>query len=1129
MMQVADDISQITQKLGRLRKSIAVHFLIRGLLRVLLLLIGVALLLMTLEGFRYFSASVRQHILFFYCGFGLLFLLVLLILAGLIFYNRINAYSDENLARRIARRYPAVKDALLNALQLHRMILSAGREYSRDLIRNSLQRTVSHIQAYSFRDIVPVKETKSSLRNLAGLILLALILTISFGSYYQPSLDRLLHPRRDYEIPLPFQIRPTATPGDIFGGDSIRFSYRVDGRRPDFINFDIRFPDYTRTLPLTIDSAGMTGYGLSSIRDDIAVEAYVTSRSIFTPWQRISSGIDSIRVIDRPEILQLKATLEPPQYTGLAATEQESNNTEFRVLPGTAIDLTFRTNKPVKEARLHFESGKQLTPSINNTHIRERFTVTREDGFRLLVSDERGVLNREPIAYRIRIIPDAYPTVGILSPESDLELTEALEIPLGIRIGDDFGFSRIEIRYRLVKKYLPDESRTGRALFPLSDPGTAIQEIYHLWQIDSLSLSPEDVVEYWIEVYDNDRVNGPKSSRSRVLRARFPSLNDLFRQVDEKSDQIYAESEEVLTDMEATRESLAKISRELLKKENLKWEQKKHLEREIEKVREAGKRLSDLAERLDEVIEKSRENRLFDAETMQKYQQLQEAFQDIMTPELRAALEKLQQALEAMDPEKVKSALKQFQTTRDQFSRELDRMIQLFQRIKIEQSVDELVRRLEDLTLRQEHLNKSLERTDSKDKAKMRQLADEEDNIQRDSEIVDDIMQRTAAGMENFPIMPREQLQELHDEYRQSELSENLQNSRQSLEQGDRAKATRYSMEAGEQLQSFAEKMQALRDSMQQMAMDAVMADFNRTIRKTLQLSQVQETLQDKIKNTPRQSESLLDVAVEQHDVHRNLARITAELIELSRKTFGVPANVGKGLGQASGEMQRAIEQLEERNPVYAAQAADRATTALNLSALELMKAQQELQQSGSASGFENYLKQLQQMAGQQQGINEETQLLGVGSQGRQGALQRLAARQQQIRKSLQQLQEEIEQSSSSSRMGDLGGIARDMDEVIKDLQDNEILRRTIQRQQRILSRLLDAQKSIRTQSYKKERKSRTGEDVIRSAPDRLPADRGERRDILQERLEKALQNDYTRENEELIRRYFEALIKEGS
>jgi hypothetical protein len=226
--------------------------------------------------------------------------------------------------------------------------------------------------------------------------------------------------------------------------------------------------------------------------------------------------------------------------------------------------------------------------------------------------------------------------------------------------------------------------------------------------------------------------------------------------------------------------------------------------------------------------------------------------------------------------------------------------------------------------------------------------------------------------------------------------------------------------------------------------------------------------------------------------------------------------------------MRESISQMEERNPQKAAQLSSQATVALNITAMELMSAMNEIEQSGSPSAFENYLEQLQNMAGRQQGINDETQMLVLGSNPSQAAaMQRLAARQQQLKKSLEQLQKEIMESTKQSGSS-LEGIAKDMEEVIDDLKNNRILRETIERQQKILSRLLDTQKSLRTQGYEEKRKSRTGENIVRESPGSLPKSLGERQNYLQKNLEKALQEGYNKEYENIIRQYFELLSKEG-
>ena len=105
----------------------------------------------------------------------------------------------------------------------------------------------------------------------------------------------------------------------------------------------------------------------------------------------------------------------------------------------------------------------------------------------------------------------------------------------------------------------------------------------------------------------------------------------------------------------------------------------------------------------------------------------------------------------------------------------------------------------------------------------------------------------------------------------------------------------------------------------------------------------------------------------------------------------------------------------------------------------------QSMQQSGSASGYEQFLKMMQQMAGQQQGLNQKGMQLGLGQMAaaaQQQMMQQMLKKQKGIRKSLEQMMNEMRHSGQHG-MGDLSGIVQEMDEVIKDLQRKRFNRRT--------------------------------------------------------------------------------------
>ena len=138
----------------------------------------------------------------------------------------------------------------------------------------------------------------------------------------------------------------------------------------------------------------------------------------------------------------------------------------------------------------------------------------------------------------------------------------------------------------------------------------------------------------------------------------------------------------------------------------------------------------------------------------------------------------------------------------------------------------------------------------------------------------------------------------------------------------------------------------------------------------------------------------------------------------------------------------------------------------------------------------------------------------------------RLAAEQEALRKSMEQLGREY--GERSDVLGRLDQVGKEMAEVVEDLQQRKVSQRTINRQQQILQRLLDAQKSIKKQDYSRKRKAETAKKCLPINPGDLPPDLGERAIQIQRDLLKALKEGYTRDYQELIRKYFEALMKES-
>ena len=112
--------------------------------------------------------------------------------------------------------------------------------------------------------------------------------------------------------------------------------------------------------------------------------------------------------------------------------------------------------------------------------------------------------------------------------------------------------------------------------------------------------------------------------------------------------------------------------------------------------------------------------------------------------------------------------------------------------------------------------------------------------------------------------------------------------------------------------------------------------------------------------------------------------------------------------------------------------------------------------------------------------------------------------------------------------LGDLGKIAQEMREVQTDLAQSAVSPETMQKQDRILSRLLDAQRSARERDFEKRRRSESGRDVARPGPGPLDLTSQEGKNRLRRDLLKALEQGYARDYQELIKKYFDALEQQN-
>jgi hypothetical protein len=255
---------------------------------------------------------------------------------------------------------------------------------------------------------------------------------------------------------------------------------------------------------------------------------------------------------------------------------------------------------------------------------------------------------------------------------------------------------------------------------------------------------------------------------------------------------------------------------------------------------------------------------------------------------------------------------------------------------------------------------------------------------------------------------------------------------------------------------------------------------------------------------------------------------VVDSLAQLSRETFFITQDMGLAMGEARDQMGKALQLMEQSGGRGASANQGNAMGALNRTVMAIQDALGRLSGSESGLGMEEFFLQMEQMAMQQMGINQQT--LDLFQKGRlsmeeQASMARLAAEQEAIKNALEELAKEIGRRSDIA--GRLDGMVEDMGEAVREMKETGASRETIQRQERILSRLLDAQHSVRRRDTSRERQARSGRDFLRTGPQALPAFDSEWKDRLRRDILRMAREGYTKDFQELIRRYYEAITRE--
>lgn len=1054
----------------------------------------------------------------------------------------------ERLALAVEARYPELKNRLIASLQLAGKARTNPEQYSLALVDLTIRQATQMSDAIDFMEAIDRSRLRRSAR-WAGIAFGAVLaMALLFPGLAQKSWDAYSRPLADYTAPVPYSL--TVLPGSVEAVkfDDFRITARLEGT--DFPRIATIFHrsegGQWRSLgdiqPVVASSnaGGATGLArefqhvLPQVKRDF--EYYVVAGDLTSPTYTVTA-------VDRPRVNSLRLEVFPPSYTGIAPVVLDANDGTVTAPVGSKVNLRVESNRDLASAGMIFSDGQMWSMEVKGQTATIELTVRDNRTYHLAMMDVAGRSNPNPIEYTLTAVPDREPSVEIALPGHNVDLNENMSVDLKIIGRDDYGFSALTLKTRWISEGVE------RAVREIPIPESRMQgerlEKAYFFDLAGWGLMPEDFVEYYVEIADNDGINGAKIAVSKTFTVRLPSLDEMMAEFEEEREADMTAMDRLLGNERELSKQLETLRRELAPQQEMNWDDQKKVTDVAQRAQQLEKELDRLAENMQQQVNEAQEKKLASLEMLQKMMEAQKLFEEVATPEMREAQKRLQEALEKMDPEELKRAMQQMQFSQEEMIKRLDRTIEYLKKLQAEQKVDALIRRMEELTAQEEALNRQ---SSESPKEKQPELAPVQDRVKERFDQLAEDMAAAEATLKDAKIADPQRTSEFAQSAQNSPAPEQMQQASQDMQSQNKKGSEQKSGEAAASMRQLLAQMKEFQSQMASKQQEKMAKELREALDKTMYLSEEQEKVIGETSRFDPNSLSLRDMAARQEALRAATEGVAQELMEMAKQSTAIAPETSQKLGKAMESMMQSSQCLSDRRGPNAGNSQKEALFNLNQVSQDLTQSMDKNSQCnnpnpnpgqcsnpkpnpncnnpGAAGQKMGGLSQKQGRLNQQMPGNE-SEGQGQMSQGERELLERLKGEQQAIKQGVDELNSDI---GKDQQLGRLDKLSEEMQKVIEDMEKGQISEETRERQKRIYTRMLDFQHALQKQDFKDERQAQQPEGTYgRTSPGSLPDAAGMTDEEYERLLTRYQEEGYPKEYEETIKAYFRALAETRS
>ena len=1048
---------QFVDKLNAYIRKFYLYQLIRGLILFILIAVIYFSSITGLEYFSYFEPKVKLSILLFtiFLSFFIFSYFLFIPILKLVGIGKRISYYDVSL--QLSQRYPEIKDKLINIIELAN---DTNLVYSGELKQASIDQKIEELKIFRFSEAIRYRDLKIAAGLFLSVMLVFGVIFIQLPDFFTESSVRLIHFQQKFEKPAPFTFQLENTDLEIVTGESIELKLRCKGREvPEMMYVNIGGNNF-----LMIKNGDLFSYTVENVNSSISI--YFTDKKYISELYRIT-------VLNKPFISSFTVEIQPPAYTNIGA-ETIQNIGDLKIASGTTVKWKFKTVDT--DSLLILINDSLIVKAVKNENTFEAVKTFYKDAeYRVLLKNSR-LADENNLVYRVQIIVDLFPEINVVQIRDTVDFKT---FHFKGNITDDYGFSQLDFNINV-------EGKDSVFKIPFT-PFFLNQDFYYSFNFESVK-SLGKSFKYYFSVSDNDFINHFKRSVSETFSFSFPDYQEIVSK--ENDDQ---------NSIDRLFEKSSKLTEEIQQEfENFKMKQIDGQLTDWDKfqtVKDIVNKKSELENILNQISQQNKEANNFlnsfnedKNEILKKQEQIEKLLDEVFSDELKKLFDEFNELAKQFDSKKFDQLSKQMDSNLDDLSKQLDKNMQLLKKMKVEQKVERVLYQLKKLA--------ESERTIGEQLDKKSDLKKTEESEKQNQELLMNIENDYRGAVEfNQTLEKPMNLFNFDKEF--SDIKENYSKVRNDAERGNKRRTSSGIEDNIKALNQLAFAMDQMLKAGKKKQNQANIEDLKQILENLILVSFDQEKLLNQLSVIDYNNPLINELKVKQKNVQGQVVFIKDSLYALSKRTPEISSVINKEILALESSADASFENLESGNIGGSRMYEQYGITAANSLALFLSESLENIkkQQNASAESDEDCDKPgsqgsksgMKKLKGSQNSIKEQLQqMIDQMKKGDMGKMSKSIGQTLAQQEMMQQLIREMLNGKTvgSQAKEQLRAIDQLLEQSRKDLISKNVTNELINRQNLILSKLLEAEKSEIERDVDDKRESKTAQDVKKSVPE---------------------------------------------